>query len=639
MLRYFSYYLIGHLLGICVLQSQIVPSDPVLDFRLPRFSNNGYPQWILRGGKGIYDNAEQIRIEEMSLRVYSGDQRKFLEMTIDSPKATFLIEENSSVSESPIEIVGTNFKVSGVGWKWDGSNKEIHVNSDVVVEFSQEVTGMLSGRASDKVESTEGTMTEISSDSLSLKTTPEAYHFQFSDLVNVTSGDTRLKSDLLVAIADVPKSNDAEETAVTDLEFDSIDQIIATGQVSISQAGNLLKAEEAKFSLRDQSAEFIGNPSIESSGALVSGQFIRSEEGEVIVNGNGASERAIMIVHKVGGLGVAKEIPLDQETTVFANTIKMQELEVENLFSFEGAVEATSGAVSMRADTLDLYFNPALDGETSESVSDVNDDESVDFRLGKLVRVVGEGSVQVEQEDQTASCDRAVFYPQKERVLLSGNSKMSNEQATITGNMIELQRGSAVVNGTRDEPAKVILPELPDLGAGDFELMNGIQLSRGDEADKEQPEVVKSETVVKADTLLMTEKPDHYLLNFTDKVSVEGTNLKAFCSRMDVVLIEREDRSKDENRMQVQSIHAYEDVVFEQIGRRATADEAMIRPVEGEVVLEGNASLTDVQGNVAGHRITIHKGKGRATVEGDGTEGSRARLTLPEMDLPENVFP
>lgn len=50
------------LLFVCALQAQMTPSAPVQNFRLPSFGENGYTQWVLQGGKGIYDNETQIRI-------------------------------------------------------------------------------------------------------------------------------------------------------------------------------------------------------------------------------------------------------------------------------------------------------------------------------------------------------------------------------------------------------------------------------------------------------------------------------------------------------------------------------------------------------------------------------------------------
>jgi lipopolysaccharide export system protein LptA len=274
-----------------------------------------------------------------------------------------------------------------------------------------------------------------------------------------------------------------------------------------------------------------------------------------------------------------------------------------------------------------------------------DEDTDTDIRLGEVTRVTGEGSVYIEQEGQVATCDRVVFYPREKQALLSGNPKVENEQAIITGHSMELKQGSALVSGSPDQLAQVILPELPDMGAESLQLIEGIQTPEPEKAEigatkavkpeVEETEIVASDTIVKAKTLRMTENPDNVLINFAGSVSVEGTNLKATCNLMDVILVEQKNGSDSEGQMSVQTINAYEDIVFEQDGRQAVADKATIRPVEGEIVLEGNVVLTDNDRKVYGHRVRMHKGERRATVEGDGSDGSRARITLPEMDLPE----
>ena len=620
------------------------PSGEVLDFRLPRFSDKGYPQWILRGGKGIHDSSEQIRVEDMLLSVYSGDESKVLEMTIDSPEATFLVKKNSAISDSTIKIVGSNFKVSGEGWNWDGRKKEIEVNDNVVVEFSQEVAGMLTGRA--LKENNDSRETRIFSRSLVLRTTPESYVFKFVDSVNVVSGDTDLKSELLVAIADAPNGQSPEDASMTELELDSIDRIIANDQVVISQAGNVLKAEEAEFSLRQQSAEFKGNPSIETAGAYLSGDVIYSERGRLIVSSNEESGRAQMIVYQAGGFGIVEDVAANQETVVLSETIRMQEFESENQFNFQGSVEVMSGSMLLKTDDLTLYMDPAAGGGKGDAQSDIaNDDTDAGIRLGEVVRVTGTGSVYIRQENQVATCERVVFYPREEQAVLSGNPKVEHEKAVITGHTMELKQGSALVSSSEDQPAQVVLPELPDMGTESLQLMEGSQKSESEETEIKEakmsdagsgkPEIAKSKTIVRAKTLRMTENPDHFRINFTDSVSVEGTNLKGSCNLMDVILVEQEKGLERERQIEVQTINAYEDIVFEQNGRKAVADKATIRPIEGEIVLEGDVVVEDDQGKVSGHRVRMHKGERRATVEGDGTEGSRARITLPEMDFPE----
>ena len=92
---------------ITTLFGQMTPNAPVKNFRLPRFGANGFTDWVLQGARGLYDGEEQVRVEGMSMRVYSGDQRMALELSMDSPWATLRLEENHAYSDDTIEIIGT----------------------------------------------------------------------------------------------------------------------------------------------------------------------------------------------------------------------------------------------------------------------------------------------------------------------------------------------------------------------------------------------------------------------------------------------------------------------------------------------------------------------------------------------------
>ena len=122
-----SQFLVILVLGslIASLYGQMTPNAPVKDFRLPRFGADGFTDWVLQGVRGLYDGVEQVRVEGMSMRVYSGDERMALELSMDSPKATLRIEENRAYSDNTIEITGGNFNISGVGWVWSGETGKL----------------------------------------------------------------------------------------------------------------------------------------------------------------------------------------------------------------------------------------------------------------------------------------------------------------------------------------------------------------------------------------------------------------------------------------------------------------------------------------------------------------------------------
>ena len=618
---------IAGLLCVCTLQAQMTPSAPVQNFRLPRFGENGYTQWVLQGGKGIYDSAEQIRIEEMALRVYSGDERMALEMTMDSPEATLLTTESRAVSDGPIEIVGANFKVSGVGWTWNGLTKEIEVKFDVVVEFTQGMAGMLTGALAPEETAVE--RTEIHSRRLLLQTTADAYHFTFTDSVHAASGEMDLKCEVLMAIADAPKGKQSDGSSVGGGTIDSIRQLIATDQVEIQQGGHVLKAGHAEFRLREQAAEFTGNPEIwAASGAYLSGAKIRSEEGLVFVTGDADDGRAQLIVSQAEGLGVLGAQVESTETIVLADSITMRELDAGNQFLFVGSVEVMSGLMMMYSNQLTLFADQPLKnavGTTTAAPEQVAGDAEV-LKVGEVRRVEAAGAVRIEQGNKVATSDQAIFYPQEERAELMGSPRVTNGEAIITGDRMELKPGIAVVHSDTDKRVKVVLPEIADLGYGIMPVLT-LQSNQKPQA----PPTPGSETVVQSKTLRMIEETEKTLFRFTDSVSVSGTNLHALCGRLDVTAVAVQDAEAKESQMSVQTIEAFDNVEFKQTGRVATGDKATIYALEGKVVLEGNAVVTDDSGKVTGQRMTLLQGQRRAIVEGDRATGKRATITLPEI--------
>jgi lipopolysaccharide export system protein LptA len=618
------------LLCLCTLQAQMTPSAPVQNFRLPRFGENGYTQWVLQGGKGIYDSAEQIRIEEMALRVYSGDERMALEMTMDSPEATLLTAENRAVSDGPITIVGANFKVSGVGWTWNGLTKEIEVKFDVVVEFTQGMAGMLTGAVAP--EGTAVERTEIHSRSLLLHTTAEAYRFTFTDSVHAASGEMDLKSEVLVAVADAPKGKEGDGSTVGGGTIDSIRQLIATDQVEIQQGGHVLKAGHAEFRLREQAAEFTGNPEIlAASGAYLSGATIRSQEGLVFVTGNADDGRAQLIVSQAQGLGILGAQIESAETIVLADSITMRELETGNQFLFDGSVEVMSGLMIMYSNQLTLFADQPVKGVTTAAPGLVADDAEV-LKVGQVRRVLAQGAVRIEQANKVATSDKAIFYPQEKRAELFGSPRVTDGEVIITGDRMELKPGIAVVYSDTDKRVKVVLPEIADLGYEDRQALT-LQPNQSQQAPQtpQTQQAPGSETVVESKTLRMIEETDKTLFRFTESVSVSGTNVHALCERLDVTAVAVQVAETKESQLEVQTIEAFDNVVFKQTGRVATGDKATIRPIEGKVVLEGNAVVTDEMGKVSGHRMILLQGQRRAIVEGDRSTGKRATMTLPEI--------
>ncbi len=615
----------------------MTPNAPIKNFKLPRLADNGYTQWVLMGGQGIYDGPEQVRIEEMGLRVYTGDERMALEMSMDSPEATVRLQENKAFSESVIEIEGANFKISGVGWTWDGETKEIEVLYDTVVEFTQNISDSLTGELT-PIGDDETPRTTILSERLKLKTTEKEYRFEFYNRVHVTSGEMTLSSNALVVNVDAPKGRDEGAPKVEADQIEAVSLITAQDQVVINQAGRIVRAGEAIFLPREKKVNLSGTPEIEASGVYLTGNTIRSEEGKIVVEGSADTGRAQMILTETGGLGIQGGSALSEETIVLSDSIVMEELETENQFTFTGSTEVMSGAVQMQAGSMRIFANKEAEeskkAETKEAAAEGDEDS---LKVGDVREMIADGGVRIEQSGQVATSSVVTFYPAEERAVLEGEPKVTNGEAIVTGEKMELKPGLAIIRGSDAQQVNVILPEMPDMG---YEAFTGVATASSPKPLDKTEKPQARDTIVRSNLLRMIEEPKQTVFRFTENVTVAATNLDASCQRLDVVAMEK--KTKDaksgeyKDRLEVQRIEAIDSVEVKQDGRVATAQKAFILPEEGKVILEGNAVVNDEQGKVSGHRMTLLQGQRRAIVEGGGPDGERAKITLPA--LPKGKF-
>lgn len=617
------------------LFGQMTPNAPVKNFRLPRFGDNGYTEWVLQGAKGIYDSAEQVRVEMMAMRVYSGDERMALELSMDSPEATLRLKENRAYSKGAIEIVGANFKISGVGWEWSGETKEIVVKEDTVVTFTQAIAGAFTDRGS--IDSGVASQTKIQSGRLILRTTAEAYYFEFTGDVHAVSDQMDLKSEQLIALADAPEGRERGAKAVAPSELDSVRRITASGDVVIVQAGKTVRADQAEFFPREQRANLSGAASVEMTGAYLSGETIRSQSGEVVIAGTSKVGRAQTILTDTGGLGVQGASALSSDTIVLADTITLREQASENHFLFNGSVEVMSGSLQLRSERMRINANraqaPGREGDDAK------------LQVGEVKNIVADGGVRIEQSGQVATSETVTFYPSDGRAVLSGAPKVTNGEAVVTGHTMELKPKLAIFRGEAGEPVVVQLPEMPDLGyrpsrergpegddasASAEESGGPAAAATGQDAPEPGSPIEKRDTMVTSQLLRMIEEPDETVFRFTENVIIAATNLDATCERLDVITRESGDAGS-RAPLELERIEALDNVVIEQTGRTATADKAIILPKEGKVVLEGQAIVNDERGKVSGHRMTLLQGQRRAIVEGGGPEGERAKITLPGL--------
>lgn len=137
----------------------VLPTAPIVDFRLPVFNEQGFRAWELRGSEAIYDaKAQRAEIKGLRLRVFSGDDREFVENTVESPLAIVVVTDKERTASGPglIHLVGAErgreFEVRGEDWTYQETvtnaanpqkTKSVVIRKNVVVTFAQDIGNIL----------------------------------------------------------------------------------------------------------------------------------------------------------------------------------------------------------------------------------------------------------------------------------------------------------------------------------------------------------------------------------------------------------------------------------------------------------------------------------------------------------------
>ena len=589
-----------------------IPSAPIKNFRFPHFGENGYTQWVLKGEEGIYDESNKIRVKQMGMRIYTGNKDMDLDLSLDSPFAVLRLNENKAQSEESITIIGGNFHITGDGWTWDGTTKEISVLNNTRVKFKETFAESITGNST---ENKEEQITIITSQQLNLRTVANAHHFNFLEDVKIDSPAILLSADALQAKARLPINLPNSISSPVKVKINSLKEIRARGGVVINHSDRIIRAEAADFFPLKELAHFGGKPEIELKGVYLSGEAIRAQSGAIELLGSDENGRAQMLLYETGGLGIEKSTSLSTDTIVLAYKILIQENNNKNLFMFTDKAEVFSGDLQMKAKKITV---------SAYKDSTQKDTLKQPIQVGKIENISAETDVNINRNGKNVTCQSALIYPLKGRAELLGNPQILLGESSVSGYRMELLKSESYVFGSSEDNKNAIveLPAIRDLGK--------VEIDPSDDTTNTR-ELKLEKTIVKCMQLHIIDQFDHTLFVCKDMVNVTGTNLIADCERLEVTTTNQKVKNNnlEKQNTNITKIKADESVKIQQLDRIATADSALILPNDGRIELEGHASVTDHSGTASGHRIVINQGESRAQVEAG--DGQRAKVTLPEL--------
>lgn len=111
-------------------------NEPITNFKLPLFNDEGYRTGYLRGEQAVLLNDTEIRIDGMELNQYSGDERDAVTGIMESPEALFRRGKNrNSTASGPgfIKLENDTFLLTGEDWIWQEKGNRLVINKNVKI--------------------------------------------------------------------------------------------------------------------------------------------------------------------------------------------------------------------------------------------------------------------------------------------------------------------------------------------------------------------------------------------------------------------------------------------------------------------------------------------------------------------------
>lgn len=121
-----------------------VSSDaPIVNFRLPTFTDEGHRAWLVRGSQARLINAKEIDITELTMTVFTGDATERITTMILSPAARLQPGEQTVHGPGSIRVIDDEFEASGEDWRYEHREKRISIRKNVRVAFRAQLKDLL----------------------------------------------------------------------------------------------------------------------------------------------------------------------------------------------------------------------------------------------------------------------------------------------------------------------------------------------------------------------------------------------------------------------------------------------------------------------------------------------------------------
>jgi len=133
---------------LCLLATSLgaaskLSDQPVVNFRLPTFTPEGYRDWLFRGSEARYLDANHVDVKEMTITVFSGTADNRVDTQILSPAARLAPQDQIARGDSAIRVISDRLEASGENWSYHHREKKIRLGKNVRTVIQAEIKNFL----------------------------------------------------------------------------------------------------------------------------------------------------------------------------------------------------------------------------------------------------------------------------------------------------------------------------------------------------------------------------------------------------------------------------------------------------------------------------------------------------------------
>lgn len=120
----------------------VATTTPVLNFKLPTFTPEGYRAMILRGSSATVSPGV-INLTDMNLTLFAGDQSNAVETVILSPSATATPDTGVVAGSDTVRMIRDDLEITGTGWSYDQRHKKVSITRNARIVYRAQLPDLI----------------------------------------------------------------------------------------------------------------------------------------------------------------------------------------------------------------------------------------------------------------------------------------------------------------------------------------------------------------------------------------------------------------------------------------------------------------------------------------------------------------